>query len=144
MTHQLYYEDIVVDSEITPLVKHPTNRQLVMWAGVSGDYYEIHYDKDFAQSKGLPGIIVHGQLAYSFLGQLMTDWVGEQGNLRKLTCSYKGMNFPGEPLVCKGKVSRKYIEDGEHYVSCNIWAENGRGEKTITGTAIVILARKQQ
>jgi len=142
MPHQLYYEDIVVGSEITPLVKHPTKRQLVMWAGVSGDYYEIHYDKDFAQSKGLPGVIVQGQLAYSFLGQLMTDWIGEQGSLRKLTCSYKGMNFPGEPLVCKGKVSRKYVEDGEHYVACNIWAENVRGEKTISGMAIVIMPSK--
>ena len=142
MPHQLYYEDIVVGSEITPLVKHPTKRQLVMWAGVSGDYYEIHYDKDFAQSKGLPGVIVQGQLACSFLGQLMTDWIGEQGSLRKLTCSYKGMNFPGEPLVCKGKVSRKYVEDGEHYVACNIWAENVRGEKTISGMAIVIMPSK--
>lgn len=142
MPQQLYYEDIVVGSEITPLVKHPTKRQLVMWAGVSGDYYEIHYDKDFAQSKGLPGVIVHGQLAYSFLGQLITDWIGEQGSLRKLTCSYKGMNFPDEPLICKGKVSRKYVEDGESYIACSIWAENVKGEKTISGTATFIMPSK--
>ena len=139
MAEQLYYEDIMVGSEITPLVKQPTTRQLVRWAGASGDYYEIHYDKDFAQSKGLPGIIVHGQLAYSFLGQLMTDWIGEQGILRKLTCNYRGMNFPGEPLVCKGKVIKKYVEDGEYCVECNIWAENVKEEKTITGMAIVIM-----
>ena len=139
MAEQLYYEDVAVGSEITPLVKQPTTRQLVMWAGASGDYYQIHYDKDFAQSRGLPGVIVHGQLAYSFLGQLMTDWIGEQGSLRKLACSYRGMNFPGETLTCKGRVSKKYIEDGEHYVVCNIWAENSKGEKTVSGTAIVIL-----
>ncbi len=139
MTEQLYYEDIVIGSEIPPLVKQPTTRQLVMWAGTSGDYYEIHYDKDFAQSRGLPGVIVHGQLACSFLGQLITDWIGEHGSLRKLTCSYKGMNFPGEPLTCKGKVSKKYIEDGEHCVECNIWAENPEGEKTVLGRAIIIM-----
>ena len=74
MAEQLYYEDITVGSELTPLVKQPTTRQLVMWAGASGDYYQIHYDKDFAQSRGLPGVIVHGQLVCSFLGQLMTGW----------------------------------------------------------------------
>ena len=142
MPQQLYYEDVEIGSEIAPLVKQPTKRQLVMWAGVSGDYYEIHYDKDFAQSKGLPGVIVHGQLAYSFLGQLITDWIGEQGSLRKLNCSYKGMNFPDEPLVCKGKVSRKYVEDGEHCVAFSIWAENAKGEKTISGTALVIMPSK--
>ena len=137
MAESVYYEDIVVDSEIPPLVKQPATRQLVMWAGVSGDYYPIHYDKDFAQSKGLPGVIVHGQLVASFLGQLMTDWVGEGGNLRKLTCSYRGMNFPGEDIACWGQVSKKYVEDGEHYVECNIWAENAKGEKTVTGKAVV-------
>jgi len=112
---------------------------LVMWAGASGDYYPIHYDKDFAQSKGLPGVIVHGQLIGCFLGQLMTDWMGEQGSLRKLTCSYKSVNFPGEALICKGKVNKKYIKDGEHYIECNLWVENTKGEKTISGKALVTL-----
>jgi len=139
MSEQLYYEDIVVGSEITPLLKQPTTRQLVMWAGASGDYYAIHYDKDFAQSKGLPGVIVHGQLVGCFLGQLMTDWMGEQGSLRKLTCSYKSVNFPGEALICKGKVTKKYVEDGEHYVECNLWVENAKGEKTVSGKAVIIM-----
>ncbi len=139
MAEQLYYEDIVVGDEITPLVKQPTTRQLVMWAGASGDYYQIHYDKDFAQSRGLPGVIVHGQLAGCFLGQLITDWMGEQGCLRKLTCNYRGMNFPGEALTCKGKISKKYVEDEEHYVVCNIWAENMKGEKTVSGMAVIIM-----
>jgi len=139
MTEQLYYEDVAIGSEIAPLIKQPTTRQLVMWAGASGDYNPIHYDKDFAQSRGLAGVIVHGQLIGSFLGQLMTDWIGELGSLRKLSCSYKSMNFPGEALTCRGKVTKKYVEDGQHYVECNLWVENEKGEKTVSGMAIVIL-----
>jgi acyl dehydratase len=139
MTEQLYYEDVVVGSEITPLVKQPTTRQLVMWAGAVGDYNPIHYDKDFAQSRGLPGVIVHGQLVGAFLGQLMTDWIGERGVLRKLSCSYKGMNYPGETLTCRGRVTKKYVQDGQHYVECNLWAENSKEEKTVLGVAIVVL-----
>jgi len=139
MTKQVYYEDVMVDSEIPPLVKQPTTRQLVMWAGASGDYYAIHYDKDFAQSKGLPGVIVHGQLVASFLGQLVTDWMGEQGSLKKLACNYRGMNFPGEAITCRGKVIKKYIENGEHCIECNIWAENAKEEKTVTGKSTVIM-----
>ncbi len=139
MTEQVYYEDVTVDGEIPPLLKQPTTRQLVMWAGASGDYFAIHYDKDFAQSKGLPGVIVHGQLVAGFLGQLITDWIGERGSLKKLACNYKGMNFPNETITCQGKVSKKYIENGEHYIECHIWAENARGEKTVTGRAIITL-----
>jgi len=139
MAEQVYYEDVMEDSDLPSLVKRPTTRQLVMWAGASGDYFAIHYDKDFAQSKGLPGVIVHGQLVAGFLGQLIADWIGEQGSFRKLTCNYRGMNFPGEVITCTGKVSKKYVENGEHYVECNIWAENAKGEKTVTGKAILTL-----
>ena len=139
MKGKLYYEDVVVGGEVTTLVKQPTTRQLVMWAGASGDYNPIHYDKDFAQSRGLPGVVVHGQLAGCFLGQMVTDWIGEQGRLRKLTLTYRGMNFPGETLICKGTVTKKYIEDGQHFVVCSLWTENPKGEKTVTGTAVVTL-----
>ena len=139
MTEQLYYEDVTVGSEITPLVKQPTTQQLVMWAGAVGDYLPIHYDQDFAQSRGLSGVIVHGQLIGAFLGQLMTDWIGERGALRKLSCSYKGINYPGEAVTCKGEVTKKYVQDGEHYVECSLWAENSKAEKTASGMAIVVL-----
>jgi len=49
------------------------------------------------------------------------------------------MNFPGEALICKGKVNKKHVENGEHYVECSIWAENVRGEKTVSGRAIIIM-----
>jgi len=142
MAEQLYYEDVALETEIPPLTKRPTTRQLVMWAGASGDYYAIHYDKDFAQSKGLPGVIVHGQLVAAFLGQLITDWIGEKGILKKFSCSYKGMNLPDEPITCRGKVSKKYIENGEHCIDCQVWAENDKGEKTVTGKAIIALSAR--
>jgi acyl dehydratase len=136
---QTHYQDVAPGDEIPRLVKEPTTRQLVMWAGASGDYNPIHYDKDLAVARGLPGVVVHGQLAGCFLGQLISDWMGEQGTLRKLSISYKGMNLPGEPITCRGRVARKYIEDGSHYVVADIWTENPWGEKTVTGTATVLL-----
>ena len=139
MTEKLYYEDVDVGDELTTMVKQPTSRQLVMWASVSGDYNPIHYDKDFAQSRDLPGIVVHGQLVGCFLGQMVTDWAGEQGRLKQLTLTYRRMIFPNEPLACKGMVTKKYIEDDRHFAICNLWAENAKGEKTVTGTAVVIL-----
>ena len=139
MSQQRYYQDVKKGDEVTRLVKEPTTRQLVMWAGAVGDYLPIHYDQDYARSRGLEGVIVHGQLVGAFLGQLMTDWVGQQGALRKLSCSYKGMNYPGEAVNLRGKVLKKYIRKGEHFVECGVWVENPKGEKTASGTAVVIL-----
>jgi acyl dehydratase len=142
MSKQRYYQDVAVGDEVSPISKQPTTQQLVMWAGAVGDYQPIHYDKDFAQSHGLSGVIVHGQLVGAFLGQLMTDWIGEKGILRRLSCSYKGMNYPGEVLTFKGKVTKKYVEDRQHHVECSLWAENSEGKKTASGMAVVILPSK--
>ena len=138
MTKQLFYEDVSEGMEMS-LSKQPTTRQLVMWAGASADLYELHYDKDFARSTGVPDVLIHGRLKTAFLGHLMTDWIGEKGSLRKLTCNYRGMDFPGQELLCKGKVNKKYIKDGEHFVECEVWTENPKGEKTTPGTAVVVL-----
>ncbi len=39
---QLYYEDVEVGSEVTPLAKVATTQMLVKWAGVSGDFNPLH------------------------------------------------------------------------------------------------------
>lgn len=139
MPEKVYYEDIEVGSEIPALVKQPTTMQLVKYAGASGDYYQIHYDKDFALSNGLPSVIVHGWLSLSFLGQMLTDWLGETGKLLKLNGSYRGINLVGEDIFCYGKVTKKYDDDGRNCARVEIWAENPSGEKTVTGSAVVEL-----
>jgi acyl dehydratase len=139
MSEQIYYEDIEAGAELPGLVKFPTTMQLVKYAGASGDYYQIHYDKDFAVSTGLSGVIVHGWLSLAFLGQLVTDWMGEGGRLVKLGGSYRGMNRVAEDIICGGKVTKKYDQDGQHFARLEIWAENPAGEKTVTGTALVVL-----
>ena len=139
MKKQVYYEEMETGAELPKLTKEPGTRQLVMWAGASGDLNPIHYDKDYAISRGLPGVVVHGQLAGCFLAQMVTDWIGEKGKLKKLNVNYRSMNLPGEKLVCKGKITGRSDKDGEGMVTASLWVENKKGEKTLTGTAKVTL-----
>jgi acyl dehydratase len=100
-------------------VKEPlTTRSVVKWAAAVKDFYEIHYDKDFARQMGMPDIIAHGPNKCALLSRLMLEWIGEQGRLHKLFCAHKASNFPGETLICKGKVKNKYNKDGKNYVEC--------------------------
>ena len=135
-----FLEDISVGDEIPPLTKSATTRQLVMYAGASGDFYEIHYDQEFARKQDLPGVIIHGALKSAFLGQLMTDWVGAEGNLKSLSVRYRDMDGPEDLLSCKGVVTS--INKETATVSCVIWIERDDGRKTTTGEATVILPSK--
>jgi len=136
---QPYFDEINVGEQLPDLVKHPTPRQLVMYAGASGDFNPIHYNKDVAVARGLPGIVVHGQLVACFLAQLVTGWMGERGELKKFTGSYKALTLPDEPLTCRGVITKK-LDSGQAVL--NIWAENPRGEKTVTGTATVLIPNR--
>jgi acyl dehydratase len=141
MPDQVFWDDVSEGTEIPPLVKHPTTQQLVKYAGASGDYYQIHYDKDFAQGTGLEDVIIHGALKNAFLGNLVTDWMGPHGNLRRLACQYRGMDIPGHPITAKGVVTRKYEDAGAFLVDCDIWLENDQGQRTTPGSATVALPR---
>ena len=143
MGETVFWEDEQEGMEIPSLVKAPTTRQLVQYAGASGDFNEIHYDKDFAQAIGLPGPILHGALKNAFLAQFITDWVGAEGILKKLSCQYRGMDVPGDTLVCKGTVTKRYVEEGEHMVECEIWLPNRKGERTTLGSAAVVLPSRR-
>ena len=150
MTRQICYEDVEERTEITPLAKVATTRMLVQWAGASGDFNPLHYEDDFAKAMGVGAPIVHGALKRAWLGQLMTDWIGGEGQLKKLSCQYRGMDYPrkmkareephdGETWWCKGSVTKKYEQDEEHNVECEIWVEKGKGERTTPGSALVAL-----
>jgi acyl dehydratase len=151
---QIYYEDVKVGDEVPTLEKISTTQMAVRWAGASGDFNPLHYDENFAATQGTGGIITHGALKRAWLVQLMTDWIGDKGRVKKFSCQYRGMDYPrkmanmgapveGETWLCKGTVTNKKVEDGEHLVECDIWVQNGKGEKTTPGSATVILPAKK-
>ncbi len=121
--------------ELPDLIKNPTTRQLVQYAGAQGDFYEIHYDQDFARGVGLPGVILHGLLKAGFLAQLVTDWLGDRGTLKSFEVSYRGIDVPGRPYRCRGRVSRVEGDD----VELEVWGEDSDGNRTTAGKAIVVL-----
>jgi acyl dehydratase len=136
---QVYYEDVQEGQEIPVLTEKCTSQRLVMWAAGSGDFYQIHYDKDFAQGNGLPDRITHGALKHALLGRLLHEWAGDAGRVKKVACQYRGMDVVNENVICHGLVKRKYQEGNENLVELDIWTETPQGQKTTPGTAVVAL-----
>lgn len=126
---------LLIGQELPELVKHPTTRQLVQYAGASGDFYEIHYDQAFAKSVALPGVILHGLLKAAFLGQLVTDWLGDRGTLKSFEVSYRGLDVPGKPYRCRGRITKV---DGDD-VELEVWGEDPDGQRTTLGNATVAM-----
>jgi acyl dehydratase len=139
MADQVYFEDVSEGDAIPTLHKNCSTQQLVVWAAGSGDFYQIHYDLNFAKTTGLDNIIVHGALKNAFLGQLLHDWAAPGGRIREFGCQYRGMDYPNQDITCGGVVTKKYVEGDQHIVELDVWTENPQGQKTTPGTAKVVL-----
>ena len=139
---QLYFEDVEVGMAVPPLRKTPSNTLLFLYSAVTWNPQRIHYDKEYTLREGYRDVIVHGPLRGAFLCQLMTNWIGEGGTLKKLAYANRDIAYVDEPLVCKGTVTRKWIENGTGYVECEIWVENEHGARLTPGSATVLLPRK--
>ncbi len=139
MPDQIYFEDVTEGQEATTLAQHCDSQRLVYWAAGSGDFYQIHYDKDFAQGTGLPDRIVHGALKHALLGRMLHEWVAPEGSVRRVACQYRGMDMVDKDVICKGTVTGKRTEDGRNLVDLEVWTETPEGQKTTPGTATVAL-----
>ena len=131
------FESINEGDALPELVKKPDVEQLVKYAGGSGDFNPLHYDYGFPQAKEIGSIIVHGRFKYAALGELVSNWLEHRGRIKRISCQYRGMDLPHQEIRCRGKVTRKWIENGEKLVEISIWTENPEGKKTTPGQAIV-------
>ena len=136
---QVYVEDVKIGAALPPLVKGPIQQiQLTRYAGASGDFNPIHQDEEFARAAGMGGVFAHGMLAMGFLAQAVTDWAGV-GAITKITVRFAGLVRLKDTITCQGRVLTKSSKDGVHRAEVEIWAENQRGEKVVTGKATVAL-----
>jgi acyl dehydratase len=132
--------DAIQEGDVLPeLRKNPGVTQLVKYAAGSGDFNPLHHDPAFPQAKALGSIIVHGRFKYASLGELVSNWLGHQGRIQKLSCQYRGMDFPDREMAVGGRVVRKWQEDGQRLVALELWTKDDAGKVTTPGKAVVAL-----
>ncbi|CAB3687454.1 acyl dehydratase [Achromobacter marplatensis] len=99
----------------------------------------VHWEEDFALEVGAPGAYDYGPERNSWLTHHLTNWMGDAGFLRKSTCKIRRHNPEGDMLFFKGRVTRKYIEDGRHLVEIEQEARNQDDELSVLGSGVVEL-----
>jgi acyl dehydratase len=140
---QLCYEDVEPGAAVPILVKVPSTIALAKYCGAAYDFSPLHFDEPYARVRGQKAVLVQGFFKAACLGQMLTDWIGPKGWVKKFTAKYQRVNYPNQPMTCRGKVTRKYEEAGSHFVDVEMWVENPAGEVTTAGTATVLLPTRQ-
>lgn len=130
---KLYFENVRVGDELPAMAKSPIDRvQLARYAAATNDYNPLNIDELQAKGIGMPSVVSPATLGLGFLGQLVTDWA-RGGQVKRASARFTRMLWPGDTLVCKGRVSDRWGEGGRYHVELDVWAENQKGELVVRG-----------
>ncbi|MFD1544633.1 MaoC family dehydratase [Nonomuraea guangzhouensis] len=142
MTATVKYDEIEVGHEI-PAADYGVRRlNLVMYAGASGDFNQIHWNERFAKAVGLPDVIAHGMYTMAQGGRFVTDWVGDPGAVVDFGVRFSSMvvvpdDDEGATITVSGVVEEKL---GDRRVVVALTAKAGDARVLSKARAVVQLA----
>lgn len=140
MAGQLFWEDVEEGQEVPPFSQKVGYMELNRFAGANEELVPIHMDADYAKNVAkLPDVIIMGNLKLAYIANAITDWAGDDGWITKLAIDYRKMDTVNSTITAKGKVTKKYQQDGKNLVDLDVWVENEAGEVTTPGSAVLSL-----
>jgi acyl dehydratase len=99
----------------------------------------LHWEPDRARELGLPTSYDYGAMRETWMAHLLTDWMGDEGWLWKLSCEHRRFNFVGDTTWVTARVTNKRQATDRCEVDVELACTNQRGEVTSPGAATVIL-----
>ncbi|MER6509365.1 MaoC family dehydratase [Nonomuraea sp. NPDC048881] len=130
MAATVRYDEVEVGQEL-PVVGYNVRRlNLVMYAGASGDFNQIHWNERFARTVGLPDVIAHGMFTMAQAGRFVTDWAGDPGAVLDFGVRFSSMvivpdDDQGATISVSGVVEEK-LEDKRVVVGLTAKAGDAR------------------
>lgn len=106
--HGLYFEDFVVGDKATSPSRTITEADVVMFAGLSGDYNEIHTSETFSQGNMFGRRIAHGLLGLSVASGLafqMGFLLGTVEVFRSIEWEFTAPIFIGDTIHLEAEVA---------------------------------------
>ena len=101
-----------------------------------------HADYNLARAVGVQGNYDLGVERECLVSILFTNWMGDDGFLWKYSIQFRGFVVHGDTCWYRGKIVKKYIDDGKYCVDIEHWGENQRGVRVTVGKATIILPSK--
>ena len=107
--------------------------------------YAVHYNKEAARSMGLPMQYDVGFQRHCWQTHLLTNWMGDEGWLKKSYAEYRRFVYYSDVVWIGGKITEKFIdEEDEPCVKIETKATNQRGEEVMPGYAIIALPSRER
>ncbi len=113
------------------------------YQGVPDVPERVHWDENFARRVGVPTSYDFGPQRVAWLGQVVTNWMGDDGFIVGFWGEVRRFNLVGDTHWLRGEVAGKEVEEGRRLVSVTLSGVDQRGEETIRGGAEIELPTRQ-
>ncbi len=121
---------------IPPYRVQITKLRMMMYQAATWNPYRLHWDTEWCKENGFPDANVAGPMVGDYLTEMLIRWAGA-ARLKILEYANRSMSFPGDTLICNGKVRRIYEEPKGRFADCQVWAENQEGRLLAEGSALI-------
>lgn len=139
----LYYEDVELGDELPIKDMTITTEEVLaflhVWQGRRRNAFTSRFsNEEIAKAEGLRGAMVPGAMTMSLTGKLVSDWAGVDA-FHQLDVVFRGNIIHGDQLQFGGVITDKEMRDGTPWIEVDVYAEDGDGNRPVTGKAVVFL-----
>ena len=130
---------VTVGDEIGEFVRETGFHNWNRYAAVNDEFVPIHMDDDAGRAAGYPTAFGMGNLQWSYLHDLLRNWLGDEGRILKLACQFRSPNTKGQVVTASGTVTSVSVDGDRQIVELTVQTKNQNGAVMAPGTATVSL-----
>jgi acyl dehydratase len=142
---EYFYEDLRLGDRYATGGLVVTDAHIVGFAGLSGDFFDIHMDDEFARQQGFSGRLAHG-----LLGLALTDGLKNRASVRIMAVASLGWNWRFRGPITAGDRIRATIRvaglrlssRGQPIATLAIEVLNQSGDIVQDGETILVIRSK--
>ncbi|HTP51870.1 MAG TPA: hypothetical protein VMK42_14345 [Anaeromyxobacteraceae bacterium] len=140
MASQTFFEDVREGQEIPSLRKDVSPVSILMYVASVWLMDRIHFDQPFAtQRRGLPGVVAPGNMGGDYYAQLLSEFAGDDGQVRKMSFQFRNFMLADDVLEVGGRIVKKYMSEGKGIVDLELWIKNQGQVNCVPGKGLVAL-----
>lgn len=117
----------------------------VRWAGVQENAEPLHWDREHARTRsGMKSFIASGGYRQALLARTLTDWIGPQGELRRMRVRHLAPTSEGDRMRFRGHVLQTSGTVAEPWVVCEVEGRDQDDRQILTGQCTLALQTRQR
>ena len=136
------FDDVEVGDSLPVFRRYTDLMNFNRFAAVNDEYVYHHMDLDIANSRGQSDVDGMGLLQFSYLHNMLRQWISEDGDIARASVQYRANNGRGDIISCHGRVLRTYKEGARNLVDLELRTENQHSQTLSLGNATVSLPGK--